>query len=195
MSMTCTIYKCDCPHNVVDKTSYLANTSALSHFDPYEAIDDLHGYIITDKASDGYDYVKITDISGKSRYYFVTSRELMPGQRCKLSLEEDVLMTWKTEILGTPCVVGRAGLGGLKDMGNDIPLMSYSIISDNALQTTILSDDLKYGTLNDLYYVLFTASSGNVAAAAEENTGILPDVNKGAGIEPAQNVTEFGKKW
>lgn len=193
--MTANFYKIDCPRSVIDKSGHYAASSLNVSISPYEPIDDISGYIITSGTYDSYNYVSINNLNGRTRYYFVGPREVMTGGRCRIRLDEDVLMTWKDTIMNTPCVVGRAGLGGMKDMGNDIPLMSYSIISDNAQQTSALSSDLSYGTANDLYYVLFTASAGNTAAASEENSGLLPDVNKGAGIEPAQNVTEFGKKW
>lgn len=181
MSMTCTIYKCDCPNNVLNKTDYLEDAVVLSSFSPYEPLDDLHGYIIIEGVNSGashagHDYVKITNFAGVARYYFVTSRELMTANRCKMNLEEDALMTWHTDIGTTPCIIGRSGVGGFKDMGNDIPTMSYSIIADDS------QSPMEYGTLNELKYVVFSACSGDMAIITEDNRDLLPDERKSAGV-------------
>lgn len=165
MSMTCTVYKCDCPNNVVDKTDYLENATVLTHFDPYEAIDDLSGYILTDKTYDAYNYVKITSITGQTRYYFITSRELMPGQRCKMNLEEDVLMTWENVVMNTEGLIERCNVfggtkdkpvGPNKDYRGNLPALCFNRV------TELSSDPLEYGENGrDFYYVLVTASKGS----------------------------------
>lgn len=162
--MTVTLYKCNCPDNVVDKTDYIANEKVLSTFSAYEAIDDLSGYIILGSDSDAYDYVKIGNITGQTRYYFVTAREAMPGQRCKLKLDEDVLMTWKTVIMDTKGLIERCNtfggteqnpVGPNKDFRGNLPALCYNRV------TELSSAPLDYGEEGrNFRYVLVTASKG-----------------------------------
>lgn len=182
--MTATFYKIDCPITVLDKTSLLSNQAQAVTIEPYEPIDDLRGYIITSSTYDDDNYVKIDSVAGKDRYYFVTGRELMTAGRCKIMLEEDVLMTWHSVIEDTECVISRTGNSGWKDMGNDIPLMSYSIISDDAFSTEleITGDE----------YVVFSACSGSVAASRSNNSSDLPNTGNGAGLQEKPENFRWG---
>ena len=176
--MTCTVYKLNCDPKVVDKTTFLASGSALSSFNPYEAIDDLHGYIITGTSKDEYDYVKITDISGKTRYYFVTSRELMTGERCKINLEEDVLMTFKDKILNTNCLITNSNAAGNSYVPQHYPTKAFKRIFEDC------SPEISYDNSGSTYFTIVYCG-GSVS-----NMGEVVETSGGAGDSIKQQMMQ-----
>lgn len=179
--MTAVFYKCACPKNVVDKIGYLTQIRSTS-VAPYEPLDDLNGYLIVDgnhkesgntTAEDESDYVKLSDITGNDRYYFIISRELMTGGRCKMRLEEDVLMTWKNIIKEANCVIDRAYLGGSEYMvTGDLPILGYQRLSEDSGY----DEDFSYNDGNLNVYAALLVAGGSTA----KNTSAINEIaNKG----------------
>lgn len=163
--MNADFYTISCPKDVINKTGELgAATQKTIH--AYEAVDDLTANIIVSPSVANCNYVKLT-ITGKDRYYFVVSRETMTGDRCMLTLEEDVLMTWKDVVMTTPAIIRRSNIGSSKDFTSDIPLLSFSRISEES------DAAFEYGDNSDLCFVIVSASQS--ATAAEDGGGVIQD--------------------
>ena len=168
--MTAYFYTISCPKDVIDKSSELgAGTSKT--IQPYEALDDLTGTIIVSPSVANSNYVRLS-VSGKTRYYFVTGREELTGDRCILHLEEDVLMTWKDVIMTTPAIIRRSNVGSSKDFASDIPLLSFSRISEES------DASFEYGDNSNLCFVLVSASQSSSAA---DSGGVIGDFQGHAG--------------
>ena len=157
--MTVTLYKCSCSDNTVDKLSSLASQTQAVTCSAYEPIDDRHGYLILDSAYDDYNYVKISNIAGIDRYYFTRNRELMPAKRCKILLEEDVLMTFKDKILNTECLIKQSTADGNSYINSGYPVKSFSRIYEDC------SPELRYSDNNDNTYftLMYCGSSKSIA--------------------------------
>lgn len=144
--MIANFYNISCPKDTVNKTTYLSAATDVT-ISPYEAIDDLAGYIIVSPSKDEYNYVKIKNLNGRDRYYFVTAREDMTAQRCRLSLEEDVLMTFLNEIMDSEFLPKRGYNSSIvnADMPDRRPTYQYSITTQYAKDSSN-GDDFNYGT-------------------------------------------------
>lgn len=151
--MTAVFYKYNCPKSVMNKTNYLTEPSQKTT-NPYEPIDDLNGYIIVSADCSQYNYVKLT-LTGIDRYYYITSREPMTGQRFKLFLEEDVLFTFKDTINNADCVVDRGYIQGNEFMNTgNLPILGFNRLSETA------SNEIMYNDGNhNLYFALLVASN------------------------------------
>lgn len=154
--MNATFYKFSGDPREVVK-SFGASSSVVS-IAPYQAINDLRGYIIVSADYEAYNYVKL-DIAGKTKYYFVTAKSIDTAGRITMSLSEDVLMTYSDIILNTDCMVARANNGGNPYFQNDLPCLVYSRNSEYS------GSALEYDHNNSLYFVLVTAG-GSVKSSA-----------------------------
>lgn len=170
--MNAVFYNISCPYDVLDKTNSLG-TGSQATLQPYEPIDDLSGHIIVSSDYINNNYVKLS-MTGKDRYFFVTSREPMTGQRFRLNLEEDVLMTWKDDIKSTPGIIGRSNVGSSKDFRSDIPLFAFSRMSEDA------GPSFEYGTADHLSMVLVSASQ-SWDLSFEDSGGLIGDYQGHAG--------------
>jgi len=103
--MTITLYKCANDPDTLNKTfSDASNRNGT----PYEAIDDLNGYVILDYTTDieSYNAASLT-IGNRTKYYTITSRAPEPGNKVRVNLSCDVLTTYKTEVLNIGGILSR----------------------------------------------------------------------------------------
>lgn len=144
--MTANFYNISCPKNTLDKGTYLAANPTNVTISPYEALDDTHGYIIVSSAQDEYNYVKIKALNGRDRYYFITARDVETAQRCKLTLEEDVLMTFLPDIKEMYVLPKRAYHSSIMnaDLPDKRPTYQYSVTTQYASYTAD-NCDFHYG--------------------------------------------------
>lgn len=63
-------------------------------------------------------------IAAFSRYYFINSQNITRGKDLKITLEIDVLMSWKDVINNTTVIASRSSNKGNKQLPDDIPLLA-----------------------------------------------------------------------
>ena len=195
--MKAKFYKIACPKNVVDKSSHLGSVHEID-IAPYNAIDDLHGYVMIDRSyswknspdsptqteyHEGTNYVEIKFPEGqngyKTRYFFVTSREPDIGSKLRLNLEEDVLMTWKNEILNTECLIEQATALGNSYVPSQYPVKSFTRVFEDC------SPELYYDYNGTTYFgMLYCGTNWADAGETMLNTG------GGAGQSIKQQMTQ-----
>ena len=153
----------DYPNSIMKH--YTANTAEIS-IQPYEPVNDLDGFIITSKLYYDYNYVKLSweakdSMDGNSditieRYYFITSKELMTGERLKMNLHEDVLQTFADSIYKLPAIVGRTQSG----------YINANLVSDMPTENFKETEFLKIGSelaYDSSHLVLVTSGGGTVS--------------------------------
>ena len=111
MSFTCEFYNYSGPPNKI-KTD-LDNSVGSKAWSPYQAVSELHGFIILDYDSglEAANYVKVYQMQGEAeinvRYCYIEDWIKNTGGQLQLRLELDPLMTFQTEILNTDAYVFR----------------------------------------------------------------------------------------
>ena len=83
-----------------------------------------------------------------NRYYFITDRKMITNNLMELTLKVDVLMTYKSTILGTPMIIDRAEVS-YNNYIHDSAKVKYSY-------PMVLTKKFPYG-LDNLNYFLTTA--------------------------------------
>lgn len=146
--MTAKFYLCNCPPEVIDKTTSLTGETSASVAN-YEPIDDISGYLYMGSSFDNFNYCKL-----ENKYYFIGPREFLTNGLCRIHLTEDVLYTHKDAALNTPCMVARANAGCNPYFRNDLPTLVFTRNSETSQPA------LEYDHNNQLYYVLVTAGNG-----------------------------------
>jgi len=159
--MTVTLYKCSCSEDTVDKSDSLTSSTQALTCSAYEPVDDLNGYLILSGTYDQYNYVKISNIAGIDRYYYVRNREMLPAQRCKIHLEEDVLMTFLDTILDTECLIKQSTADGNTYVNSGYPIKAFSRIYEDC------SPELRYSDNNNNTYftLMYCGSSQSIAGS------------------------------
>lgn len=166
-SMTLVPYQCDCDPKTVNKGRYIKKTIQGNSIDfaNYEPLDDLNGYILVGSVPDSTNYIKINNINGRNRYYFVTSRERQNGGILKVNLHEDVLMTFNDEIRKLSAVIDRAGSTTKvqADINDSRPIKQYMVTSEHTFSK--LYDDFYYGdptNQNNYNFIVILSGRGTI---------------------------------
>ena len=74
---------------------------------PYEALDDLSGYVVLDY--DGsYEEYNGAFLGDTGKFYTITSKELLTGHRIRLNLRVDVMKTYQDEITSCTGILIRS---------------------------------------------------------------------------------------
>ena len=149
--MTAQFYRFSGDPRVIEK-SFDAQSEVMQ-IKPYQAINDMHGFIIVSPELESYNYCRLV-IAGKTKYYFVTAKAVDTAGRLTMQLSEDVLMTFKDIILDTDCLVAKSNKGN-PYFQNDLPCLVYSRNSETS------SDPLEYDHNNQLFFVLVTAGGSS----------------------------------
>lgn len=165
--MTLVPYQCSCDPRTVNKSKYIKKTIEGNSiaFKNYEPLDDLNGYILMDTVPDSTNYIKINNIDGRDRYYFITSRERQNAGILKVNLHEDVLMTFRKEIKKLDVVVDRAGSTTKvqSDIPDSRPTKQYSLTSEYTFSS--LYDDFYFGDptgVNRFDYIAILSGRGTI---------------------------------
>lgn len=74
--------------------------------EPFEPLDELSGYIIMQF---NQDYYEMTMAGIGWKYYHITGRTALPGNRIRLDLRVDCIYTYKNEIYNQPANAVRTG--------------------------------------------------------------------------------------
>lgn len=142
MSFTCVFYNYSGPPNKIKKV--LENSVGSKACSPYQAVSELHGFIILDYSTDleAANYVKVYQMEGEAeinvRYCYIEDWIKNTGGQLQLRLELDPLMTFQTEILNTDAYVFRtsqnAYTAGDPGYNMDIadskrPLVAYHLLT------------------------------------------------------------------
>ena len=128
--------------NTIGKS--FSGTSDKITIKPYEPIDALNGYIIVDKDNEIWNYCVLfhdalfpgmpTGTPPVSpmysneviKMYFIVDKEYLPGGNVRLKLHEDVLETYKEQILSLPAIIGRTQSGYINaNIASDLPTEQY----------------------------------------------------------------------
>ena len=106
MAFTVTYYNIQDPPNKINKT--LGTAVGSSTCSPWEPVSDLSGKIIANYTSavEAGNYVAITG-DGRPRYCYIRDVIKRPGGQMEITLEEDPLMTFSTEIMNIDAYVFR----------------------------------------------------------------------------------------
>ena len=88
MAWTLNLYKCSDDPRIVAKN--VGTVQASVSCTPYEPISDTDGYVIIEYNATRQE-CNYAELNGK--YYYVTGREMLTGQRIRISLHVDVLMS------------------------------------------------------------------------------------------------------
>ena len=91
-------------------------------------------------------YCKIEDLN---RYYFIKNRTFLSKNLVQLDLEEDVLTTFKIDILNSTQFISRTTNGNVLVEDNKLPLSYKRTISEGELPSSANNFLTKYGDLND----------------------------------------------
>lgn len=107
MAFTVTYYNIQDPPNKINKT--LGTAVGSSSCSPWEPVSDLSGKIIAayTSAVEAGNYAAITG-DGRPRYCYIRDVIKRPGGQMEVILEEDPLMTFKTEIMQLNAYVFRS---------------------------------------------------------------------------------------
>lgn len=103
--MNVNLYAMTCENNRIDKTSYLTLDRTVSGSVKYHTAD--FESILLDIAT-GYDNINYVYIPDYHRYYFVQKREQINKTVVRLTLNCDVLYTYKDDILPATCHVTQS---------------------------------------------------------------------------------------
>lgn len=144
MSFTCVFYNYSGPPNKIKKA--LGNSLGSKSCSPYQAVSELHGFIILDYDPnlEAANYVKVYQLDGETqinvRYCYIEDWIKNTGGQLQLRLELDPLMTFQTEILNTDAYVFRTSqqpqpdFAGAPGYNMDIadskrPLVAYHLLT------------------------------------------------------------------
>lgn len=102
---TLVLYKNSADNRKLDKTEGLSNAYTFS-ISMKEGDDLINPSIIIDSSVDltKYNYGKITELG---RYYYINAERLINTNQYILHMEEDVLMTYKSDILNLVCIIDK----------------------------------------------------------------------------------------
>lgn len=102
---TLVLYKNSADNRRLDKTEGLSSASSFS-ISMKEGDNLINPSIIIDSSTDltKYNYGKITELG---RYYYINAERLINTNQYILHMEEDVLMTYKSDILNLVCIVDK----------------------------------------------------------------------------------------
>ena len=105
--MNAKLYFNKAPRNMINKSDLLSNASSSITVRYKETTNKLNPDIIISKDINvaNYNYIKVT-INSVDRYYFIESYD-MAQQYYILHCHEDVLMTFKSDIMNTECIVTK----------------------------------------------------------------------------------------
>lgn len=111
MAFTVTYYNIQDPPNKINKT--LGTAVGSSSCSPWEPVSDLSGKIIAayTSAVEAGNYAAITG-DGRPRYCYIRDVIKRPGGQMEVTLLEDPLMTFKTEILTSDVYATRTSQSG-----------------------------------------------------------------------------------
>ena len=102
--MNAQFFKFDGDPKILDKT--FSESTNIVLIKPYQPVSDLRGFIVVSDDFENYNYCKI-EIAGRWKSFFISGRSIDTAGRLTLSLDIDVLETFKNEIKKLPVVVGR----------------------------------------------------------------------------------------
>lgn len=110
--MTMTLYKILSDPNALnpyyfDDEGYTDSPITINSVVPYEALDDLSGFVILDYNS-AYEGYNGAFLSETGKFYTITSKELLTGQRIRLNLRVDVMKTYQSEITNCTGILLRS---------------------------------------------------------------------------------------
>lgn len=137
MAFTVTYYNIQDPPNKINKT--LGTAVGSSSCSPWESVSDLSGKIIANYTSavEAGNYVAVTG-DGRPRYCYIRDVIKRPGGQMEIILEEDPLMTFRTEIMNTesyvfrtsqqPSMAGESGYN-MDIADNKRPLVAYQLLT------------------------------------------------------------------
>lgn len=134
MAFTITFYKISDPPNKLDKS--LPTATKTASCTPFEPVADLTGSVLIDYVAgvEGCNYAQITQgtnqTEGRPRYCFITDIQKDVGQRMRVFLREDPLMTFKDQIKNWRITVDRCEKRAILD--GDTGWNAY--ITDNAVK-------------------------------------------------------------
>ena len=170
MAFSIQFYKIDAPPNKLDKgvvpgTTPTVGAAAGYSCTPFEPVGTLDGSVLIDYvAADLIETANYAYISGdnRPRYCYVRDFSKEIGNKLRVHVTEDPLMTFKQEIIESPILATRSSVCG-RDNGN----VGYNAYLDDGLwkcdSTTLfyLSEDLMDGffdyDINGSNYILMTA--------------------------------------
>ena len=124
-------------------------------------------------------YCKIEDLN---RYYFIKNKIFLSKDLVQLDLEEDVLTTFKTDILNSTQFISRTTNGNIHIEDNKLPLSYERTIREGTLPSSANSFITKYNqlTYNIAITISYVHASGTTPYSNNYNsdTFLLPDVSK-----------------
>ena len=91
-------------------------------------------------------YCKIEDLN---RYYFIKNKTFLSKNLVQLDLEEDVLTTFKNDILNSTQFISRTTNGNVLIEDNKLPLSYKRTISEGVLESSANSFITQYNNLTD----------------------------------------------
>lgn len=95
--------------------------------EPFEPLDELSGYIIMQY---NQDYYEMTMAGIGWKYYHITGRTALPGNRIRLDLRVDCLYTYRTDLMNCPVWCKRSAvLQTPYIMDNKAPIESRKEVS------------------------------------------------------------------
>lgn len=166
--MTLHCYKFTGDAKLVNKTGKLQDLGS-HNCSAYEPVDDTHCKVIIAAADANKDinYVSL-DVFGRTKYYFVESKEADTGGRCTLNLKTDVLNTYKSEIYELEPIVSRTvytkGMNSF--IGDARPLQGYNVTTEYSATPEAVTfqygrgDQYTNENWNGMNYILLIAGCG-----------------------------------
>ena len=112
MAITVNFYKISDEKNKIQKT--LGNAVATKSCDVYDLSSVISPQFVLNYSAALLDcnYVYVPEFH---RYYYITNISTESAKRMVISCQEDVLMTYKDEILATDILLARTGTGEFRD--------------------------------------------------------------------------------
>lgn len=109
MAITAKLALCSDMSNKVQKNTSVFSMARSFAISAYNEISDTECDFVVDNATAVDFQMNWMQVAwnGITKYYFVRSREGLPGNMVRLRCEVDVLTTYQSRILSTPCVIER----------------------------------------------------------------------------------------
>ena len=103
--MTIRLFNTSSDENVVNKSYSTIATLSASQANEEISIDAPEVIINYNASYLACNYAKIDEFN---RFYFVRSKRVLNGNQLVFSLDSDVLMSFKSSIMGSQCIAGRS---------------------------------------------------------------------------------------
>lgn len=167
MSITCQIGTTSSPPNAITKSWSTVGTATCDLLNDCSVHDPV--LILTYNSS--YINCNYMYISNWGKYYFLEEPVLLTGSRMQITGHEDVLMTYRSGILGLTCMIDRAENKQNQNMQDDKDIkQANGLVYTQALQTPFFTNEFPTDTTSRCYLLTVLGGTSNTSSSSSSSS-------------------------